>query len=57
MITPSATELASTACSGVDKPTPSSTGLSVAALSRRPISNAPSDSFARSPVTPRSDTP
>ena len=39
-ITPSAAPAASTACSGVEMPTPSSTGLSVTALQRAPISAA-----------------
>ena len=56
-MTPSAAAAASTAWSGVEMPTPSSTGLSVAALQRAPITWAWLASCVRSPVTPISETP
>src|SRR2546430_5777413 len=56
-ITPSAALAAATACSGVEIPTPSKMGMSLAALQRRPISSASPARVARSPVTPISDTP
>src|SRR5262245_38277423 len=55
--TPSATSHAATACSGVEMPTPISTGRSVTAFSRRPTSIAVDASSSRSPVTPSSPTP
>ena len=56
-ITPSADSAASHACSGVEIPTPRSTGRSVTALQRRPISPAWVAKARRSPVTPISATP
>ena len=55
--TPSATSVTSRAWSGVDTPTPMSTGLSVASFSLLAMTAAAEDSDWRSPVTPRRPTP
>src|SRR5437588_46795 len=56
-ITPSASADTSTACSGVETPTPINTGRSVTSLRRLAIVAAEVASDARSPVTPISPTP
>ena len=55
-ITKSATWQASAAWSGVEMPTPDSTGRSVRALSRPAIPRVVPASAERSPVTPSSET-
>ena len=55
-MTPSATVDASRACAALDTPTPTRTGRSVTAFSRRARSTAVAASELRSPVTPSRPT-
>ena len=52
LLTPSASTAASTACSGVEMPKPTRTGLSLTAFTRLAMTPADVATSARSPVIP-----